>query len=64
LQNINYWLFPRTMKRRGWTWPLRALFGLVFQLVIPLFLYYLDPLDKQKDETFGYLCIAVKAEPV
>lgn len=60
LQNINYWLFPRGMKGRSWTWPLRALFGLVFQLAVPLVLFYLDRLDRVKDETFGYVCVAVK----
>lgn len=65
LQNINYWLFPKGMRGRIWTWPLRALFGLIFQLILPLILYYLDPLDRIKDETFGYLCIAVKCgDPV
>ncbi len=62
LQNINYWLFPRGMHGRQWTWPIRVLLSLIFQLIMPLFLYYLDPLDQQKDETFGYLCIAVKPE--
>lgn len=61
-QNINYWLFPKTMRLRKWTWPLRALFGLIFQLLLPLLLYYLDPLDHSKDETFGYLCAAVKSQ--
>ncbi len=60
LQNINYWLFPRGMKGRRWTWPLRLLFGIVFQLLLPLLLFYLDRFDKIKDETFGYVCIAVK----
>jgi SAM-dependent methyltransferase len=60
LQNINYWLFPRGMPGRIWTWPLRALFGFLFQLVIPLFLFYLDPLDRIKDETFGHICVATK----
>lgn len=60
LQNINYWLFPRNMRGRRWTWPLRALFGLVFQLISPLVLFYLDRLERVKDETFGYVCRAVK----
>jgi hypothetical protein len=60
LQNINYWLFPRGMRGRAWTWPLRVLFGLLFQLILPLILFYLDRLDRMKDETFGYLCVAVK----
>lgn len=60
LQNINYWLFPRGMRGRWLTWPMRALFGLIFQLIVPLCLYHLDAFDKIKDETFGYLCIASK----
>jgi SAM-dependent methyltransferase len=60
LQNINHWLFPRQMWGRRLTWPLRALFGLVFQLALPLLLYYLDPLDRAKDQTCGYLCVAVR----
>jgi SAM-dependent methyltransferase len=61
LQNINYWLFSHRTNGRTWlTWPLRAGFGLIFQLIVPLFLFYLDPLDTVKDETFGYLCVASK----
>lgn len=60
LTAINYWLFPRGMRGRVFTWPLRFLFGLIFQMALPLILYYLDPLDRQKDETFGYMCIARK----
>lgn len=60
LQNINYWLFPRGMTGRALTWPIRGFFALVFQIIVPLFLYYLDPLDRAKDETFGYLCVATK----
>lgn len=63
LQNVNYWLFPRGMRGRRWTWPLRALFGLIFQIATPLALFYLDPLDRVKDETFGYLCVAAKPGP-
>ena len=43
-----------------WTWPLRALFGLVFQLLLPFILFYLDNWDRAKDETLGYLCVAVR----
>lgn len=60
LQNFNYWVFPRGMAGRRWTWPLRAMFGFLFQLVTPIILFYLDPLDRIQDETFGYVCIAVK----
>ena len=58
--NINFWLFPRGMRGRKWTLPLRALFGVIFQLFFPFVFYYLDRLDHQKDETFGYTCIVVK----
>jgi SAM-dependent methyltransferase len=61
LQNINYWLFPRGTRGRRWTWPIRAVFGLIFQICLPLLLYYLDRFDHQKDETFGYVCVAAKA---
>lgn len=64
LQNINYWLFPKGMRGRRWTWPLRGIFALFFQILLPLLLFYLDPLDRIKDETFGYLCIAVKPKDV
>jgi SAM-dependent methyltransferase len=61
LQNLNYWLFSQRPNGRAWyTWPLRGALGFMFQLVIPLCLFYLDPLDVVKDETFGYLCAAVK----
>lgn len=56
LQNINYWLFPKGSRYRWLTLPLRAFNGLIFQLILPLILFYLDPLDKIKDETFGYIC--------
>jgi SAM-dependent methyltransferase len=61
LQNINYWLFSQRPRGRTWfTWPLRAGLGFVFQLLVPLCLFYLDPLDKVQDETFGYLCTVAK----
>ena len=60
LQNINYWLFPKGMPGRRWTWPLRLINALVFQVVFSIILYYLDALDRIKDETFGYVCVAVR----
>ena len=60
LQNINYWLFPHGSRGRKWTWPIRLVFGVIFQLCFPLLLYYLDRFDHQKDETFGYLCVAIR----
>lgn len=58
--NINFWLFPQGMRGRWLTWPIRAINGFVFQLMLPFVLYYLDPLDRIQDETVGYLCIASK----
>lgn len=63
LQMINYWVFPKGMPGRVFTWPLRALFGLIFQLILPLLLFYLDRFDRIKDETFGYVCVARKSSP-
>lgn len=60
LQHVNHWLFPRGMRGRWLTWPLRALFAGIFGLVIPLLLFPLDALDRVRDETFGYTCVAVK----
>ena len=62
LQHVNYWLFPRGMRGRWLTLPLRALFAFLFELVVPLLLFPLDALDRVKDETFGYTCIAIKPE--
>ncbi len=60
LSNINYWLFPKGSRWRPLTWPIRGLFGLIFQLFLPLIFYYLDRLDRIKDETLGYICVGVK----
>lgn len=61
LSNFNYWVFSPRRGRYHWlTWPLRALFGFLFQLITPLILFYLDPLDPVKDETLGYNVIATK----
>lgn len=59
LQNMVYWTFSQRPKR-WYTWPLRAGLGLVFQLAIPLALFYMDRLDPVKDETFGHVVVAVK----
>jgi SAM-dependent methyltransferase len=60
LQNMNFWLFPRDMAGRRWTWPLRVFNAIVFQGLASFILFYLDRLDKVKDETFGYVCIATR----
>jgi SAM-dependent methyltransferase len=60
LQNINYWVFPKSMRGRQWTWPARAVVALVFQILMPLMLFYLDNFDQVQDETFGWICVASK----
>jgi SAM-dependent methyltransferase len=60
LRNIDYWLFPKGVIGRRWAFPLRVVLVLVFQLFSPLILFYMDPLDRAKDETFGYTCVAMK----
>lgn len=60
LQNLNYWVFSQGRRRSAITWPLRALLGVIFQLFLPLILFYLDGLDHAQDETFGHVCIARK----
>jgi SAM-dependent methyltransferase len=61
LQNLVYWTFSHRSRRHRWlTWPLRAVLGFVFQLVLPLLLFYLDGLDRVQDETFGHACIAIR----
>jgi SAM-dependent methyltransferase len=60
LRNIDHWVFPKGKRGRRWFWPLRAILVVVFQVILPLILFYLDPLDQIKDETFGYVCVARK----
>lgn len=61
LQNLIYWTFSFTNYGRKWfTWPLRGILGLVFQLLLPLPLFYLDSLDHVQDETLGHVCVAIK----
>ncbi len=64
LQMLHFWLFPRAQNN------LQRLIQLPFQLIVqgiffytlPLFLYYLDRIDKAKDHTMGWVCIAEKVE--
>ena len=45
-------------------WPfyyiIKISMGLIFQIIIPFFLFHLDWLDKEKTETFGYIVVASK----
>jgi hypothetical protein len=62
LQMLHYWLFPPPRQR--WRYWLQKPFQLatqfIFFLALPLLLFYLDRLDKVKDHTLGWVCIAEK----
>ncbi len=62
LQMLHFWLLPKPKK--AWLrWiqkPFQLIVQLIFFLIIPLFLYYLDRLDRIKDHTLGWVCIAEK----
>lgn len=62
LQLLHYWLFPKRANRlhQLLQTPWQLLFQLIFFLLLPIPLYYLDRLDKQKDATLGWVCIATK----
>lgn len=61
-QMLHVWLFPKPNKL--WLQLLQMPFKLatqfVFFFVLPLILFYLDRLDKVKDHTLGWVCIAEK----
>jgi hypothetical protein len=60
---MHYWLFPRR-ERRWLNWlqkPFQLLTQLVFFLLLPPILFYLDRLDTVKDHTLGWVCIAEKS---
>lgn len=60
LQMISLWLFPRNQSTlvRALLLPIKALVQIVFLIALPLLLYYLDPLDRQKDQTMAWTGIA------
>lgn len=62
LQMLHYWLLPPV--RTGWQWliqlPYQILIQSVFFIALPLLLFYLDRIDKVKDHTMGWVCIAEK----
>jgi SAM-dependent methyltransferase len=65
LQLLHYWLFPKPDKvwKRLLQMPFQLSLQFVFFLILPLFFYYLDRLDKVKDHTMGWVCIAEKVDP-
>lgn len=62
LQMLHAWLFPRPRNR--WIWllqlPFQILVQAIFFVLLPIVLYYMDRLDKVKDHTLGWVCIAEK----
>jgi len=64
LQMLIHWAVPKPTARwkRACLWPLKLVLGLIFQAFLPLLLFYLDRLDRVKDETFGHACVAVKSK--
>lgn len=46
--------------QRGWKILFLVILAPIFGLIIPLFCFYLDRWDKEKDHTLGYLCVASK----
>jgi SAM-dependent methyltransferase len=64
LQRLHFWLWPPSqdespaarLARIFVTWLIRIFFLFLF----PLPLYYLDRLDKRKDQTLGYTCHCIK----
>jgi SAM-dependent methyltransferase len=65
LQLLHYWLFPKPDKawKRLLQMPFQLTIQFVFFLILPIFLFYLDRLDKIKDHTLGWVCIAEKIAP-
>jgi SAM-dependent methyltransferase len=42
--------------QRGWRWAVFVLLAPVFGGLLPIALYFLDPLDRTRDYTLGYFC--------
>ncbi len=51
---------PRSLLLVGVLLPFYIIAQIIIGTLIPLVLFYLDPLDRQKDFTLGYSCICVK----
>ena len=64
LQLFHHWLFPKpsTLALQLLQMPFKLATQFVFFLVIPLILFYMDRLDKVKDHTMGWVCIAERVE--
>ena len=63
LQLLHYWLFPKPTQLWGQLlqMPFKLTVQFIFFIILPLLFFYLDRLDKVKDHTMGWVCIAEKA---
>ncbi|HSH01235.1 MAG TPA: class I SAM-dependent methyltransferase [Anaerolineae bacterium] len=65
LQLMHARIFPKTKTKLGW-WlqlPFQIIVQAIFFVILPVIFYYLDRIDKDKDHTLGWCCIAEKIDP-
>ena len=64
LQMLHFWLFPRaeSNRQRWMQLPFQIAVQSLTFYTLPLLLYYLDRIDRVKDHTMGWVCIAEKVE--
>lgn len=62
LQLLHYWLFPKpnSFLKQLLQLPFKLATQLIFFLIMPILFFYLDRLDKVKDHTMGWVCVAEK----
>ena len=62
LQLLHYWLFPKpnSLIKQLLQMPFKLATQLLFFIILPVIFFYLDRLDKVKDHTMGWVCIAEK----
>jgi SAM-dependent methyltransferase len=61
-QFLSLWVFPARQKpwQRIVLFPVKLIVQAIFFILLPLLCYYLDRLDRQKDQTLAWTAIAVK----
>lgn len=63
LQLMSYWTFSRNKVLEKWGLLhllLKVFVTIIFELLLPLLLFYLDPLDRVQEATLGHYCVARK----
>ena len=67
LQLLPYWIFSRNGVASHLPGPLRLALKtaavVLFELCLPLLLFYLDPIDQVQEATLGHFCLARKPDP-